>query len=162
MLNFILRGIWASVMATSSMTLAMFQRFTKLPLTQRQPLPPAQLTHEIGSKSGITDNLSRETKAELTLLSHYGYGAACGITYALLAPKIAGASIVKGSLFGLAVWAGSYYGVIPGLGLHPSAQRMSKERNMMMAIAHIVWGASLGYSEELLRKQGHQMLSAKT
>ncbi len=159
--NFLLRGLWASVMATSSMTLAMFQRFMRLPAKEQKALPPAQLTEELSRKTGISDNMTRETQSQATLISHYGYGATCGVLYAMLASHIPGPALLKGSLLGIGVWAASYYGLIPGLGLKPSADRLSKERNAMMFAAHIVWGASLGYSEELLRKRGLQMLSAK-
>ncbi len=161
-MNVLFRGFWASTMATSSMTMAMFQFFKKLPVGEKKPLPPAQLTENIAKKTEITKYLSKEAQTEATMISHYGYGAACGITYALLASRIPGSSLIKGGVFGLGVWAASYYGLIPSMNLYPSGKEMSKERNLMMALTHVVWGASLAYSEEALRKRGPQMLNGKS
>jgi putative membrane protein len=54
-------------------------------------------------------------------------------------PKVA-----EGVLFGLAVWGGSYLGLLPGTGLYRSAKDEAPERNALMIAAHIIWGASLG------------------
>jgi uncharacterized membrane protein YagU involved in acid resistance len=160
-MNSIFRGFWASTMATSSMTLALFESFKKLPDSEKQPLPPAQLTENVVRKTGFTKNWSSEMQAEATMISHYGYGAAAGIAYALLADKVPGNSLIKGGLFGLGVWAASYYGIIPSLKLSPSGDDMSKERNTMMALTHVVWGASLGFAENSLRKKGFSMLDGQ-
>lgn len=160
-MNALFRGFWASTMATSSMTLALFEGFKKLPVGEKQPLPPAQLTESLVRKAGFAKNWSPEMQAEATMISHYGYGAAAGIAYALLAEKVPGNSLIKGGLFGLGVWAASYYGVIPSLKLSPSAEEMGKERNAMMALTHVVWGASLGYAENSLRKKGFKMLDGQ-
>jgi uncharacterized membrane protein YagU involved in acid resistance len=160
-MNALFRGFWASTMATSSMTLALFEAFKKLPIEEKQPLPPAQLTESLVRKAGFTKNWSSEMQAEATMLSHYGYGAAAGIAYALLADKVPGNSLIKGGLFGLGVWAASYYGIIPSLKLSPSAEEMGKERNAMMALTHVVWGASLGFAEHSLRKKGFKMLDGQ-
>jgi putative membrane protein len=44
---------------------------------------------------------------------------------------------VVGSL----VWAGSYLGWLPALGLRQSATRDYPSRNIQMIAAHLVWGA---------------------
>ena len=36
---------------------------------------------------------------------------------------------------------------------------MSKERNALMIVAHVVWGACLGYAERELKRRGEQMLA---
>ncbi|WII70842.1 DUF1440 domain-containing protein [Bdellovibrio sp. 22V] len=159
-MNFLFRGIWASVLATSSMTLALFNRFTKLPASQQKPLPPAQLTQNIAKKTGLAEKMGPQMQEQATMFSHYGYGLACGVLYSYLATKVPGPAMVKGGLFGLGVWATSYYGLIPGMNLKPSAKDMARERNIMMAASHVVWGAALGYSEEALRRKGKEMLAA--
>jgi hypothetical protein len=45
----------------------------------------------------------------------------------------------------MAVWAGSYLGLLPAAGILPSATRDYPERNAVMIGAHVVWGAALGY-----------------
>jgi uncharacterized membrane protein YagU involved in acid resistance len=51
---------------------------------------------------------------------------------------------VKGSLAGLAVWTGSYLGWVPALGILPPATEHPWRRNVMMIVAHLVWGMTLG------------------
>lgn len=153
------RGIWASVMATTSMTMSLFKLFQQLPLQQRSPLPPAVLAKEIGHKLSLSKNLNLDEQSQFTMFSHYGYGAMAGVLYTLLTKKIPGNPILKGSVFGLGVWAVSYFVIIPALGLKSSGAKMSRERNLMMLTAHLIWGASLGYSEHALREKGKNMLA---
>jgi uncharacterized membrane protein YagU involved in acid resistance len=148
-------------MATSSMKMAMSQIHRSLPRRQQTPLPPAILTRDIQKKTPLPDNLSSEMQQELTMISHFGYGALGGIVFAALSPKISKSPLLKGTLFGLGVWAGSYYGLTPSLGLAPQAKHMTKSRNAMMILAHIVWGASLAYSEEELRTKGQALLDGR-
>ncbi|MFS4457910.1 DUF6789 family protein [Bdellovibrio sp. HCB2-146] len=161
-MNSLLRGAWSGVMATSTMTMAMFKSHKELPREEQSPLPPAILTDEVQRKTGVFPDASSEVKEQATLFSHFGYGALGGITYALLAKKIPTDSpLLKGTLFGLAVWAGSYYGLIPSLKLKPTAPEMTAKRNLMMIAAHIVWGTSLAFAEQELRKRSAPLLDGK-
>ncbi|WP_291516453.1 DUF6789 family protein [Bdellovibrio sp. ArHS] len=160
-MNTLLRGLWAGIMATSSMTMSLFQAFKSLPFLQKAPLPPALLSQEIGIKTGIVKDLSTQQQQLFTMASHFGYGAAAGVLYALVATKIPGNALLKGGLFGVAVWMASYYGIIPSLGLSTSASRMTRQRNFMMLATHVVWGMSLGYTEQELRERGAKMLDGR-
>jgi putative membrane protein len=42
------------------------------------------------------------------------------------------------------VWAGSYLGLLPVLGILSPATRHPTGRNALMIAAHIIWGATLG------------------
>ncbi|KYG62910.1 hypothetical protein AZI87_16725 [Bdellovibrio bacteriovorus] len=160
-MNTLLRGLWAGVMATSSMTISLFQAFKSLPFLQKAPLPPALLSREIGEKTGLAKNLTSQQQQMFTMVSHFGYGAAAGAVYAILASKLPGNPVIKGSLFGVGVWLASYYGLIPSMGLSTSAPNMTKKRNFMMFASHIVWGISLGYAEQELRRRGSTMLDGR-
>ena len=46
-----------------------------------------------------------------------------------------------GSGAGVAVWAASYFGWIPAMGLLSPAHRHPPARNALMIAAHLVWGA---------------------
>jgi len=50
--------------------------------------------------------------------------------------------------YGLVVWAGSYLGLLPAVGLHRPATREPAGRNGMMIGAHVVFGAVLGLLAE--------------
>jgi uncharacterized membrane protein YagU involved in acid resistance len=58
-------------------------------------------------------------------------------------------SSLKGALTGLAVWAGSYLGWLPAAGILRPATRHPWRRNLLMIIAHVIWGVTLG---EVVRK----------
>jgi len=61
--------------------------------------------------------------------------------------------VAKGVGFGLLVWAGSYLGLLPAVGLHRPATRESARRNGMMIASHVVWGAVLGAMVEMTRDE---------
>ena len=72
----------------------------------------------------------------------------------MLAPCLPLGPIASGVGYGLAVWAGSYLGFLPALGLHPPATRESPGRNVMNIGAHLVWGATLGAVTDYLIGNG--------
>ena len=56
-----------------------------------------------------------------------------------------------GAGFGLLVWTVSYLGLMPALDLHPPATRDTARRNLLMIVAHLVWGATAGVVVDALR-----------
>lgn len=156
-MNVLFRGFWSSTMATSSMTLAMFQFFSKFSGVRKTTLPPAEITQSVEEKAGLKKVISDELHQELSLVSHFGYGAGCGIAYALISKQLPGSVLSKGAFFGLTVWSASYFGIIPGLNLTPSAPKMNFERNLMMVTSHIVWGVALAYAEDMLRRDSSRL-----
>lgn len=152
-------GIWSGLLATGPMTLAMFALHRQLPSAQKSPLPPATLTSQITSLFGIDQRLKQNPRENMTMFSHFGYGATCGLLYALGFKKwMARSPFINGSLFGLGVWAASYMGWIPAFGLRANAYKMPVKRNGLMILAHLIWGVSLGIAENEMRRFGNQML----
>src|SRR5687768_3494177 len=70
----------------------------------------------------------------LSLVLHLGFGAAAGALRAALAPRSSGVA------FGLGVWAASYAGWAPALGLMPPPTRDRPGRPATMIIAHVIYG----------------------
>lgn len=157
-MNVIQRGFWAGVSAAGPMSISLFKFFHALPISQRSALPPAILTAQVTRILGIEKPLQRKNRSDLSMASHYGYSIACGILYAALQKHVKASTLVKGGAFGLGVWAASYMGWIPALGLRASAYQMPIRRNMMMIVSHLIWGVGLSLSEEEMRRHGHQML----
>jgi putative membrane protein len=73
-----------------------------------------------------------------------------GVLYTPFARKIPLHAAIKGMLFGLLVWLGSYFALLPLLGLWESAYTEPTRRNLLMIAAHVVWGASTGATAEVL------------
>lgn len=139
----IIPGAAAGWVATWPMTIFMLYIWRRLPARDRQPLPPRQITGEVLEDVGLRRQLSGRTKTALTLLLHFSFGALAGSMYGMLEGRIPLRNSVKGALAGLAVWTGSYLGWIPALGILPPATQHSWRRNLLMIVAHLVWGVSL-------------------
>lgn len=53
--------------------------------------------------------------------------------------------IGRGVAFGLAVWAGSYLGMLPALGIRLPLRKSFRDDHVQLVAAHLVWGAALGW-----------------
>lgn len=84
--------------------------------------------------------------------AHFGFGAAAGAAFAWLngdensGPRL----VANGLAFGLAVYAVSYAGWIPAMGILPAPSHDRQGRQPSMAAAHAVYGIALAL---LLRSQ---------
>ena len=143
-MNKIVAGTLAGLTATAPMTAAMIAMHKALPAHERYPLPPRKVTMRAARRAGVKKRLDEPQRKAATLAAHFGYGAAMGGIFAMLAPRAPGRPIPKGIAWGLIVWATSYLGLLPATGLHESATRHPRERNLLMILAHIIWGGSLG------------------
>jgi uncharacterized membrane protein YagU involved in acid resistance len=142
------------------MTLAMFEIQTRMPKKERSPLPPASLTDD-AAKTFYRPKRAA-SREDLTMIAHFGYGAVCGAVYSALCSlgpsRTAGSALARGIGYGFGVWAFSYLGLIPAMGMRPQAKRMPLKRNAMMIAVHAVWGACLGLSEHRLQTRGRELL----
>lgn len=141
-----LLGACAGVAGTVAMTAVMRRLHERLPPSQRYPLPPRELTDRIvprGLKSGDED-----AREQWTTLAHFGYGAAVGACFPVVAR---GSGMVVGSLYGVCVWAVSYLGWVPAFGVLRPAIRHPWRRNSLMIASHLVWGGVLALTLRELR-----------
>ena len=139
----ILRGAAAGLLATLPMTLFMQGVWTQLPRREMHPLPPRQITRRLLRRSGVQGQVNYRNETALTLLLHFLFGAGAGALYGMLDENLPGDDAVKGTAAGMAVWTGSYLGWIPALGILPPATRHPWRLNLLMIVAHFVWGFSL-------------------
>jgi uncharacterized membrane protein YagU involved in acid resistance len=138
-------GAIAGVVGTMAMTSAMRRLHEKLPEKERYPLTPRELVDS-------TVEAEEEKARELTTLSHFAYGAACG---ALVAAANSYPRGRDGAAAGVAVWLASYMGWIPALGLLKPATRHPTRRNLLMIGVHLVWGAATAKAiREISEAQG--------
>src|SRR5688572_12520800 len=145
----VLAGALAGLTATGPMTALMVAAHEGLPAGQRYGLPPERVTANAARAMGAEEVAAeRERRVWATLPMHFGYGAAMGAIYGAVAERVPGPAVVKGVGYGLVVWAGSYLGLLPAVGLHRPATREPAGRNGMMIGAHVVFGAVLGLLAE--------------
>lgn len=138
-----MEGALAGLAATAPMTTVMELGFNQLPHSQRYALPPREITAIVGEEAGVWGELSETQKEVATWAAHFGYGSAMGAIYGAVTPRHC-RNAWTGAAFGLGVWAGSYLGLLPGLGVLRPATQHPAGRNALMIAAHLVWGAALG------------------
>ena len=146
------KGFLAGCVATLPMTLAMVVMHRFLPKRERYPLPPTQITENLMEKTGIEKELNSEEKKTATWLNHFLFGATAGALYAPLVGRLPLPGAVKGTLYGLSVWSGSYLGWLPAAGILRPATQQPARRNALMIAAHVIWGAAAGILVERLEE----------
>ena len=139
-----LAGTVGGFAATFPMSAVMLALQKALPGEEREPLPPKQITENAAAGAGVNHKLTEGERDAATAAAHFGYGAAAGAAYAAMAGKSGLPPAAEGALYGLAVWGGSYLGLMPAAGLYKSAVDEPATRNVMMIAAHIAWGSALG------------------
>ena len=146
----LLIGAIAGFVGTAVMTAAMRRMHARLPARERYPLPPREITE-------IVARPPNETLAEdLSLAAHFGFGAAAG---ALLSTPEGDMPLRRGLIGGLGVWAASYLGWVPALGILRPAHRHPLRRNALMIAAHFVWGAATALTAKELAKSRETILA---
>ena len=142
----IIRGGIAGGLATVGMTAAMVLMHRCLPARQRYGLPPEQITDELLERVDADHRLTHRQFEVLTMLAHHGYGTSMGAIYgAWEADQRPTAPVVNGMCFGLLVWAISYCGWLPAIGMDASATREPAQRNALTLLAHLIWGGTTGW-----------------
>ncbi|WP_165423640.1 DUF1440 domain-containing protein [Ktedonosporobacter rubrisoli] len=155
----LINGALAGFVATIPMTIFMLTTQRFLPHGQRYELPPEIITKDLARRADVEQHMDKGQILGATTLSHFGYGAAMGALYGLLTKRASSPLVgtLRGVLFGLGVWVASYLGLLPLLRMAASGHREPGQRNLMMIVAHIVWGATLGLATDglLQREESH-------
>ena len=125
-------GAVAGFVGTMAMTKAMRTLHARLPGKERYPLTPREIVDAAVAPSN-------EAAKDLTVASHFLYGAACG---SLLAAASERPGKATGAAAGVAIWLASYMGWIPAARLLEPATMHPVRRNALMIGVHIVWGTA--------------------
>lgn len=149
----ILRGALAGLLATVPMTIFMQASWLRLPARELHPLPPRRITRRLLRETGLHPRISELNERILTWLLHFLFGAAAGSIYGIVDDRIPGDEDVKGLLAGTMLWSASYLGWIPLFGILPPATRHPWRMNVLMIVAHFIWGLTLGRITNLLRSR---------
>jgi uncharacterized membrane protein YagU involved in acid resistance len=140
-----IRGGIAGGVATVGMTAAMICMHRCLPRGQRYGLPPEQIVEELLERADVDHEVSHREFGAMAMLAHHGYGTAMGAVYGILVPQVPHAPpVVSGMSFGLLVWALSYLGWLPAMGMDAAATREPAQRNALTILSHLIWGGTTG------------------
>ena len=151
-LKVLLNGSIAGSIATLPMTLVMQLGYRMLPSHQQYPLWPSEIVQKLEEDVGAEHRINEKQHIALSLLAHFGYGAAAGTAYAATANRLPSGAMVSGIAYALTVWAVGYLGWLPAIRILVPATEQPKERNALNIAAHIVWGAGLGVIFERLQR----------
>jgi hypothetical protein len=110
--------------------------------------PPKRITETALDAAGA-DDVAETGQDALSIIAHLGFGASMGALFSLVRRWLRppGPVPAHGVAWGLLVWATSYKGWLPALGLLPSAERDQPRRRRTMLLAHVVYGGALGLLE---------------
>jgi hypothetical protein len=139
--SLILRGAAAGALATVPMSLTMLAAKRAGWMGK---LPPEKITQSALNAADLP--VDRQERKLLSLIAHFGYGVGCGSLFALLLGNRSSSpsAPLLGTAFATLVWAGSYVGWVPALGIMPTATRDRPGRPESMLVSHWVFGAALG------------------
>jgi hypothetical protein len=133
-------GIGAGAVATLAMSGVMLGA-GRAGLMRKQP--PEKITERVLDELHV--QRSEPAEDAWSTIAHFGFGMACGGLFGALRGRLLRARPVsEGVLFGTLVWAASYCGWIPALGIMPPPTRDRPGRSITMLAAHVVFGAVLG------------------
>jgi hypothetical protein len=134
----LLRGALAGGLATAPMSAVMIgaKQFGLV-----GGMPPEKITAELLNRGGI--RRSEVQQDVLATLTHFGFGAAAGAAFGVVAPRRLIARVPLGMAYGAGIWGVSYMGWVPALGIMPPADRDRRDRQMVMLAGHLVYGTAL-------------------
>jgi uncharacterized membrane protein YagU involved in acid resistance len=107
--------------------------------------PPARITAALLDALGVQQRRGAVLGVSTALL-HLGFGASVGSVFALLhrSLRLPLLPAVQGVVYGVVVWAASYAGWVPALGILPPPMHDRPGRPVAMVVAHGVYGMALG------------------
>lgn len=86
---------------------------------------------------------SPQAARQLGSAAHYAFGAAMGVLYGLLAPRIPAVRTCYGTLYGTAVWAVADEMTMPALGLSRGPRQLNAKVLAYGLVGHFVYASTL-------------------
>ena len=125
-------GLAAGLVATAAKTLA-----EKIypPRVHGEPDPPEELSERIAGHP--LDEESRHMAAESI---HWGFGAAAGAFYGVLAEFYPAVTAKEGAAFGLTLMSLTHEGVLPAMQLDAPPEQQSRREQSSEAATHLLYG----------------------
>ncbi len=113
--------------------------------------PPVEISANVAGHTPLP-SAGHPLFPTLATVSHLGYGSASGVVYVLLRRHLPSRPGAGGLVFGLALWAVSYLGIVPALRLYPWPDDDSRSRLGVMIAAHAVFGVTVATVNRRLQR----------
>ena len=104
-------------------------------------MPPAVLVDRATVALGRRSTVPQRLRAQQVI--HYGMGAGLGVAYSAAASRWPAASLGRGTLAGLAIYAGTHGSLLPALGIQRPPWRLSPAAVAWESTSHLVFGVAL-------------------
>ncbi len=132
-------GSIAGAVATTTMTA--FMRAAQQTGFYQKELPPTKVTRAATKTLGLEQFVSSEQETLLTGLTHWAFGMVGGACFGVASKSSNQLPAQAGGLvFGLLVWAVSYMGWVPALGILPMPWNQRPKHGLMPFFAHVIYG----------------------
>jgi hypothetical protein len=141
----LVRGLAGGIVATAAMSAVMLAAQKSGLLGH---MPPKKITDGFLGALGIRRETPEPARKALATLNHFAFGGVCGALFGLAREMTRGrrsgrAPVLAGVAYGTAIWAVSYAGWVPALGIMPRPKHDRPGRPTSMVLAHWVFGAVL-------------------
>lgn len=134
------RGAVAGLLGTVAMTVPILVG-RRLGLVTTPP--PVEITANVSRRTSLLPDQSSPVFPVLWSSAHLAYGAGAGVVFTIIRDGLPARTSLAGLIFGFSVWAVSYLGLVPALGLYPGPKEDSRSRELVMIVAHGVFGVSV-------------------
>eukprot|EP00743_Colponemidia_sp_Colp-15_P011332 GILK01012627.1.p1 GENE.GILK01012627.1~~GILK01012627.1.p1 ORF type:complete len:166 (-),score=11.20 GILK01012627.1:69-566(-) len=112
--------------------------------------PHRNLIDNAMDRAGV--DASGDARQGASIAASLGYGTVAGALYFPLLRVFPAANVVgspgvlaaKGASYGAAVWALSYFGLMPALRVCKHPEKASLRKHLISLLANLIWGSSLG------------------
>ena len=111
-------------------------------------MPPAVLVDRVTVALGRRLTVPQRLRAQQVI--HYGTGAGVGLAYDAAARRWSAASLGRGTLAGLAIYAVAHGSLLPALGVQRPPWRLAPSAVAWESTSHLVFGAALDTARSAL------------
>ena len=115
-------------------------------------MPPAVLVNRATVALGHRLTVAQRLRAQQVI--HYATGAGLGVAYIAAAGRWPWARRGRGSLAGLAIYAGTHGSLLPALGIQRPPWRLAPAAVAWESMSHLVFGAALEAARSVLGERG--------
>jgi putative membrane protein len=112
------------------------------PSGRPENMPPAVLAERAAVALG-SGGLSVSQRVRVQHVIHYAFGAGLGVAYSAAALRWPAVSRGRGTLAGLAIYAGTHGSVLPALGIQRPPWRLAPAAVAWESASHLLFGAAL-------------------
>ncbi len=152
-LDSMVRGALAGAAGTAVMTLMMRRAAPKMVPEEMRPdeFPPKRVVEWAEEQAGEPHALTESQEMKVAMGAHFAYGSGSGAVYGLLRSQLDGLPApLMGAMFGVGLWAFSFEGWMPALGVQEATTEKPPQKWPMPVMAHIVYGVTTALAYEAL------------